>query len=66
MYFEFVRKSPGYKLTLWWGKKILHIADEGVSIHEGSCSLYIGTNSHPFGKFYFFRVPYTTKLNLGR
>jgi len=42
MKFEFVRKRPGYKLTLWWGK-------------TGQLTFYFGTNTHPWGKFYFFR-----------
>jgi hypothetical protein len=35
MKLEFVRKHPGYKLALWWGK-------------EGELALFIGTNSHPW------------------
>lgn len=42
MRLEFVRKSPGVKLTLWWGK-------------EGQATVYAGTHSHPFVKFYFFK-----------
>ena len=42
MRFEYVPKSPGHKFTIWWGK-------------EGQFTFYIGTKSHPYGKFYFFR-----------
>jgi len=42
MRFEHVPKTPGHKFTLRWGKM-------------GQFTLYIGTNTHPLFKFYFFR-----------
>jgi hypothetical protein len=42
MRFEFVRKSPGYKFVIWWGR-------------EGELAFYVGTNAHRWGKIYFFR-----------
>ena len=39
--FEFVRKSPGFKIAIRWGR-------------GGGISFYFGTNTHPWGKVYFF------------
>ena len=39
--FEYVPKSPGFKIAVRWGK-------------EGGVSFYFGTNTHPWGKVYFF------------
>jgi len=41
MRFEIVPKTPGYKVSLFWGR-------------EGQFTLYFGTNTHPWGKVYFF------------
>lgn len=49
MHFEHVYKCPGHKFTLWWG---------GSRGYEGQFTVYVGTNSHPFVKFYFFRSKY--------
>ena len=42
MRFEICDKNPGIKASLFWGK-------------EGQLTLYLGTNTHPWGKVYFFR-----------
>jgi hypothetical protein len=40
--YEFIHKNPGYKISLLWG-------------NEGQLTLYFGTNSHPWGKIYFYK-----------